>query len=104
MTSRPYHTQLESVWRVAAQELSEAENIVICGYSLPETDQFFRYLYSLGAVGRSGLRRFWVVNPDSDLESRFKALCGPLALARFRFIPTPLELCLREIRESLSHE
>jgi hypothetical protein len=38
------------VWRTAAQHLSEAEHIFIIGYSLPETDQFFRYLYGLGTV------------------------------------------------------
>jgi hypothetical protein len=92
-----YHTQLESVWRAAAAELGEAENIIICGYSLPETDQFFRYLYSLGTVGGSGLKRFWVVNPDKDVLPRFRALCGPLALSRFRFFETTLEQALAEI-------
>jgi hypothetical protein len=96
-----YHTQLESVWRAAAKELSEAESIVICGYSLPETDQFFRYLYALGAVGGSGLRRFWVINPDADLEPRFRALCGPLALSRFKYISTIVEQALLTLMESL---
>ncbi len=96
-----YHTQLESVWQAAARELSDAENIIICGYSLPETDQFFRYLYGLGTVGGSGLKRFWVINPDPGVLSRFEALCGPLAKSRFRFFPTTLEQALPEIQASL---
>jgi NAD-dependent SIR2 family protein deacetylase len=96
-----YHTQLESVWRAAAKELSDAESIVICGYSLPETDQFFRYLYALGTVGGSGLRRFWVINPDEDLEPRFRALCGPLALCRFKFIPKIVEQTIPNLAASL---
>jgi hypothetical protein len=96
-----YHTQLESVWRAAATELSEAESIVICGYSLPETDQFFRYLYALGAVGGSGLRKFWVINPDPSLESRFRALCGPLALSRFKYIPTIVEQSIPTLSAAL---
>jgi hypothetical protein len=96
-----YHTQLESVWRAAAKELSEAESIVICGYSLPETDQFFRYLYALGAVGGSGLRRFWVINPDPQLEPRFRALCGPLALSRFKYIPVAVEQTISTLAASL---
>jgi hypothetical protein len=86
-----YHLQLESVWQAAARELSEAENIVICGYSLPDTDQFFRYLYALGSVGRSGLKKFWVINPDRSLEQKFRDLCGPLARARFEFFDRPIE-------------
>jgi len=96
-----YHTQLESVWRAAAEELSEAENIVVCGYSLPETDQFFRYLYALGTVGKSSLRRFWVINPDPDVEARFKALCGPLALSRFLFIKDYAQQSLYALNDSL---
>jgi NAD-dependent SIR2 family protein deacetylase len=96
-----YHSQLESVWQAAAQELSDAENIVICGYSLPETDQFFRYLYALGTVGGSGLKRFWVVNPDPSVLVRFEMLCGPLAKSRFRFLPVTVQQALPEIQASL---
>jgi hypothetical protein len=46
-----YHKEIGGVWTEAAKHLSEAENIFIIGYSLPDTDQFFRYLYSLGTVG-----------------------------------------------------
>src|SRR5262249_3375273 len=31
-----YHQQIERVWIRAARELSDAENIFVCGYSLPE--------------------------------------------------------------------
>jgi hypothetical protein len=37
------HTGLSSVWRAAATHLAEAENVFIIGYSLPDTDEFFRY-------------------------------------------------------------
>lgn len=96
-----YHTQLESVWRAAAKELSDAENIIICGYSLPDTDQFFRYLYALGSVGGSGLKKFWVINPDPKTKQKFEALCGPLALSRFSFFQEPMESGLNRIREVL---
>jgi hypothetical protein len=93
-----HHHQLGSVWRAAAHELSEAENIIICGYSLPDTDQFFRYLYALGSIGGAGLKTFWVVNPDPAVEQKFRGLCGPLALSRFKFFPRPIEQTLTEIR------
>jgi hypothetical protein len=96
-----YHAQLQAVWRAAAKELSDAENIIICGYSLPETDQFFRYLYALGSVGRSNLKRFWVVNPDEKVRPRFESLCGPLALTRFQFLPQTVESAMGEIARVL---
>lgn len=80
-----YHEALEPVWRAAAKELSEARNIFVCGYSLPETDQFFRYLYALGTAGRALLRRFWVFNPDNNVRTRFEELLGQAAKERFVF-------------------
>ena len=81
------HRGLEKVWSRAARELSEAENIFVIGYSMPETDSFFRHLYALGTVGKAMLRRFWVFNPDSSLEARFRSLLGPAAEDRFQYHP-----------------
>lgn len=58
-------------------------------YSLPETDSFFRHLYALGSVGSSPLRRIAVFNPDTSgaTKSRFEALLGPGAKARYEYYP-----------------
>jgi hypothetical protein len=82
-----YHSALTNVWAAAARHLSEAEQIFILGYSLPETDSFFRHLYALGSVGSKPLRRIAVFNPDSTglTNSRFEALLGPGARARYEY-------------------
>jgi NAD-dependent SIR2 family protein deacetylase len=81
-----YH-EIWPVWQRAAQHLSEAEVIVVFGYSLPETDQFFRYLYALGTVGDTILKCFIVVDPDpsDQVMERFQSLLGPGV--KNRFIP-----------------
>ena len=86
-----YHEALSNVWASAANHLSDAEYIFILGYSLPETDAFFRHLYALGSVGDSLLRRFVVFNPDGSGETnrRFEALLGPGAKVRYQYIPHP---------------
>jgi hypothetical protein len=81
------HRALENVWSLAAQELSGAENIFVIGYSMPETDSFFRHLYALGTVGPTMLRRFWVFNPNRSVERRFHDLLGPGAEDCFEFNP-----------------
>jgi hypothetical protein len=81
------HRALEKVWSLAAHELSGAENIFVIGYSMPETDSFFRHLYALGTVGGIMLRRFWVFNPNHSVERRFHDLLGPGAEDRFEFNP-----------------
>ena len=47
-----YHSNLSHVWHEAAVELGSARNIYVFGYSLPETDSFFRYLFALGTYWR----------------------------------------------------
>ena len=84
-----YHSALSDVWAAAAKHLSEAKQIFVIGYSLPETDSFFRHLYALGSVGSAPLRRIAVFNPDGSgaTKQRFEALLGPGARARYEYFP-----------------
>lgn len=82
-----YHKEIENVWRRAAQHLSEAENIFVIGYSLPETDQFFRYLFALGTMSDRFVKNFWVFDPHTEpLKARFSQLLGPMTKRRFQCI------------------
>ncbi|MEW5918939.1 MAG: hypothetical protein AB1762_21225 [Gemmatimonadota bacterium] len=79
-----YHTLFGAVWRRAAEELSKAEVIYVIGYSLPESDVFFRDLLALGLAGSTRLIRFQIVNPDGNVGNKFHRLLGGLAHSRFR--------------------
>lgn len=97
-----YHQVLSQVWATAAKHLSEAESIFILGYSLPETDAFFRHLYALGSVGKSPLRRIQVFNPEEEgggADRRFSGLLGPGALNRYLYRPVPFEPAVAEIKK-----
>lgn len=94
-----YHGELASVWQRAAAELSDAENIFIMGYSFPDTDQFFEYLYALGTIGTKRLRRFWVFNPDEGRRTRFESLLGPGAVRAFRYHATTFGDALPVIKQ-----
>ena len=98
-----YHGQLSNVWSRAAYEFAAAENIFIIGYSLPETDSFFRYLYALGSESRARLRNFIVINKDSSgtVEGRFKQLIGRGIESRFRYIATTFDDGLAQIKSIL---
>ena len=96
-----YHTQLESVWRNAAKELRKAENIFVCGYSLPEADQFFKLLYALGTSGTTRLKRFWVFDPNPQVEISFKTLIGESILHRFKFFKEPFSQMVGVVQSAL---
>lgn len=95
-----YHQLLSKIWGTAAKELEEAEFIFIIGYSLPETDAFFRLLYAIGTVGDIPLKKIIVYNPDDTgvIEQRFKSMLGPGALARFEYKPLKFDKGIDDIR------
>ncbi len=85
-----YFKEVAHVWQAARIAFSTAENIIVMGYSLPETDAFFRYLYAIGTIGQTRIKRFWVFDPGArePLERRFRELLGETARRRFQLFST----------------
>jgi hypothetical protein len=79
-----YHKGLTDVWAAAADQLSRAAYVIVIGYSLPETDSFFRQLYALGSAGEARLRNFLVFDPDPGVHARFKDLMGTGVESRYK--------------------
>lgn len=98
-----HYQEIQKVWKTAAKQLSDAENIFILGYSFPETDQFFRYLFALGTVGDARLQRLWVFDPDESgqLKARYEALLGPMARRRFKYVPFIFSGAIKAISNEL---
>jgi hypothetical protein len=76
-------SDLAKVWRSAAAELATAEHVYLVGYSIPNTDQFFPYLFALGTAGGKPFRQIAVLDPDANVQQRFRGLLGPGAVASF---------------------
>jgi len=94
-----YHGTVAAVWSAAARELAAADNVFVIGYSLPETDAFFRFLYALGTVGKRPLERFWVFDPDLSgaVKKRFSTLLGPGAEQRFQYFEFTFDRAIQEL-------
>ncbi|MCB9904482.1 MAG: hypothetical protein H6831_08765 [Planctomycetes bacterium] len=79
-----HHAQLANVWRAASDALRAAQQIIVSGYSLPPSDEFFTYLYALGVEGDARLTRFTVYDPDTEgVANRFRELLGEAVRDRF---------------------
>ncbi|MEW6236526.1 MAG: hypothetical protein AB1656_14155 [Candidatus Omnitrophota bacterium] len=91
-----FHKQISNVWKKAASVISKAENIFVIGYSLPETDTFFKYLYALGSIGKTRIKRFYVYDPNPEVHERFRSLIGEMVSGRFKGIKC-------SFRESIHH-
>lgn len=99
-----YHDKISPVWKAAAEALAGARNIFIIGYSFPESDSFFRFLLSLGLESTTRVRRFWVFNPDSTLEARFRNLLGGSTKDRFAFHEMRFDQAIPIISNALESE
>ncbi len=60
------------LWSVACEYLHEARELVICGYSLPETDALALSLS--GQLNNSNLQRITVVDPNPAILARWRKL------------------------------
>jgi threonine dehydrogenase-like Zn-dependent dehydrogenase len=65
---------LRPVWSKALEALRKAGRIFIIGYSMPATDQFFRYMLALALAANEKLDRIIVVNTSPDAQKTFQDL------------------------------
>ena len=102
-----YQTIMAPVWAKAVAELAYATRICIIGYSMPQSDLFFKYLLTLALSQNHRLFKLVVVDlvqspapesfeqgaePISDLETRYQELLNPLFRERrFSFHPEGFE-------------
>jgi NAD-dependent SIR2 family protein deacetylase len=90
---------VQPVWEAAQAALKDATRICIIGYSMPETDTFFKYLLTLALAENHQLYRLVVVDKGDKLQRRFEDLLEPLFRARrFSYWPEGLSQWLVDQR------
>jgi len=95
-----------STRRRAAAELADAENIIVLGYAFREMDSAFGFLYALGTLGSTTLKRFWVFDPaegpEADkLRMRYERLLGRLAPTHLRIFAERFSVAVDTVRSEL---
>jgi hypothetical protein len=91
-----YREVMRPVWKKAEEALKTAKRICIIGYSMPETDSFFKFLLALGLAENHRLFRFIVVDSTessgtgktgrSNIEQRYRRMFEePFRTRRFDF-------------------
>lgn len=68
---------LRPVWCEALRALQQAGRIIIIGYSMPPTDEFFRYMLALALATNEKLDKVIVVNPSDNAQETFAKLFLP---------------------------
>jgi hypothetical protein len=93
-----YSRVMQPVWKKAVAALKNATRICVIGYSMPETDAFFKFLLTLGLAENDGLYKLVVVDlPGPNLpghrevhsiDLRWREMLeGVFAERRYKFHP-----------------
>lgn len=86
--------ELHGVWKFANDLLSESNQIVFIGYSLPLTDLYVKYLLICGIKNCYNLKKIIVVCPDEkdEIKNRYENFFDiNFRNKAFEFIPTTFE-------------
>lgn len=65
------HKDLHPIWKIAEQRMRDADNILVFGYSCPQSDFESANLFRRAANAGTDPERFSVINPDCIAFNRF---------------------------------
>ena len=82
--SASFHSQIESLWTKAADLLSDADELLVFGYSCPAQDQEAANLIRSTAGRNSDLDHVTIVDPNPAIATRFVELAGVSSCSWFR--------------------
>jgi len=71
-----YAHVLDYLWEKAKKEIPKCKNLIIIGYSFPESDTRTIELFENAFSSSSGLESLTIVNPDKSVDSRTKKICN----------------------------
>jgi len=85
-----YQEPIGKLWRHAIRELSEANRIIIIGYSLPETDTFFKYLLTVAIHRNKFLEKIIIINKSEETKDRYLQFFDDFYIQRNKLLYTGL--------------
>ena len=86
--------KIRPIWKMANELLSNSENLVFIGYSLPITDLYVKYLLINGIQNCKNLKKIIVISPDLDgsVKKRYEDFFEPYFREKsFKFIEKKFE-------------
>ncbi len=81
---------LQSIWDRAAKAITEAERLVLVGYSLPESDVMARQMLRRSFVANQNLDSVILINPDAAMVPKVQRTLGCQVLHVYTDLPSYL--------------
>jgi hypothetical protein len=73
--------EVQKLWNIACEELTNAKRIIIIGYSFPETDTYVKSLLAIALNKNKILQNIYFINPNKD---RVQEACTSLLDRHFQ--------------------
>ncbi|GAB5495247.1 MAG: hypothetical protein Phyf2KO_03270 [Phycisphaerales bacterium] len=71
-----FRETIQPAWIGASRAIANADLLCVAGYSMPDTDSFFRHLFALSAANDHNIRRLYSLDKNQIASSRFGSLLG----------------------------
>jgi hypothetical protein len=78
---------IQAIWSRAWQQLVAASHLVFIGFSLPDSDLFFRYLLASALARNTTLQTVKVLDPSEVVLERYKSFFSEALRNQHKFIP-----------------
>jgi hypothetical protein len=93
-------SSIVAAWQCAYRALRDANEIRFIGYSLPESDNYVRYLLRAAAIDAPNLKRIHALglDPDGSLKQRYEQF---ITHRSFQFMPVPTESYMSRVAQHL---
>jgi hypothetical protein len=93
--NKNYQQYGNKIWKLALERLREAKNIVIIGYSLPQTDIYIQYFFKAALGPNLNLNNIFVFDPilynednsSQEMKKRYETCFSPQLKKRIIFNP-----------------
>lgn len=100
-----------TMWQVGLEKLRSAKNIVIVGYSLPQTDIYMQYFLKAALGPNLNLNKIFIFDPilftnnenGEAMRSRYESCFAPQLRPRIEFRPDTLNISHNTIHGTAEH-
>lgn len=104
--SKGSNADVKNGWRLAYNLIKDSHVVLILGYSMPDNDNYFKYLLGVALKANNRLKKIKVVTLDSDktTEARYDRLFKQQLGAKYSFHNQRIEDFMRQLLHAYNRD
>lgn len=99
-SKRDERSKLKKLWKTIASEVKKADVFLVIGYSLPDTDTFFKQFFALASDSSHVAKSFFVFDVSKRSIEKVHSMLGPSLLECFTYFQGTFSSCIGLLEEA----